>query len=471
VTPVESRTSFNPWSFSDWVKQSPEHPAIYSEPDGLLSRAKLSTLILRQREQLLAALRPVDRLASSQVVVAARVTATLQSVVLLLACWELGLAVAPLHSRLPKLQLESILNRIAQRAVLLDLTTESPRVRGTGGSPRLPEETAAIVFTSGSSAEPKGVVLTRRSFNAAVAASAQHLGTNVADRWLLALPPAHVGGLSVVVRCLLSGLALIVLPESSSDSLRLDSILQQRVTLASCVPTQLDRWLRAGFCGAPSLRALLVGGAACPADWLELAWQRGIPALPTYGATETCAQIATLRLDRRGKDIGLCALPGLELRLQEGELMVRGPTVASEYLEGQPLRDAEGWYGTGDLAQQESDGTWTVVGRRDQVIITGGEKVSPERVESALLKIAGLGTAAVTSVPDPQWGTCVVVVVEGACPPLGVLRNLLREVLAPWELPRQLLRVGSLPRTEAGKLRRGALSMLVRDGGQAVERE
>ncbi len=460
----------DPWSFGHLLDSQPDRVFLHTAAGPLRCRqlAEQWRPLVRDLRAQVAELGDHPR-EDEPVVVALRAEASLHSLLLLLAAWELGLAVAPLHPRLPESRVTELLERLQRRAPVLERLGTAKGVRLAPPRRPLPPATAAILFTSGSSNQPKGVVLTRQAMQAAARASQRHLGTTPEDTWLLSLPLAHIGGLSLLSRTLLGQASLALGEPAAGDEALLQTLVEGRVTFASCVPTQLRRWLDRGLGPLPRLRGLLVGGAPCPHAWLQEAWSRGIAALPTYGASETCAQLATLRPELVGKTEALQPLPGVQLRLSEGELLVRSPTLAHEYLEGPlPMTD-DGFYRTGDLAELDADGAVRPKGRADCVILSGGEKISPERVESALQVVTGLQEVAVGALPDALWGQRVVVAVVGDAPTLPELRARLREALAPWELPRGLLRLTSLPKTPGGKLSRVALAALLADAQAQVE--
>src|SRR6185295_3394697 len=279
------------------------------------------------------------------------------------------------------------------------------------GTPQL-----AALATSGSSGTPHVVLLSRRAFLAAAAASAGNLGWLPDDRWLLCLPLAHVGGLSVVTRCLLARHP-VVLAEPDSGAVSLEqrlarAILGGRPRLLSLVPTQLSALLQLWpkFELPNHVRVILTGGAAASASLLAACAKRGWPVLTSYGMTETCSQIATQPpsvLQEAGSGVG-CVLPGVELRIVGGAIQVRGPTLFSGYLLGPAESfDADGWFSTGDLGRWDENGQLHVLGRSDQVIISGGENVAPAEVEAALEACAGVLEACVFPVPDEHWGQLV----------------------------------------------------------------
>jgi O-succinylbenzoic acid--CoA ligase len=325
-------------------------------------------------------------------------------------------------------------------------------------APPAPSAPLAVVFTSGSSGAPRAVVLSRAAFAASADASAERLGWEADDRWLLSLPPAHVGGLSVVTRCLRARVP-VVLGSGLESAALLARIRGEEVTLASFVPAQVRRLLDAAPEPAPpSLRAVLVGGGPCPTALLDEAEARGWPLLPTYGLTEACSQVATVAPGEGAAARGSAgrALPGVEVCISEGEILVRGPVLLDGYLDGGAVRrplKADGWLATGDLGRLDDAGRLHVLGRRDELIVTGGENVAPQEVEEALQTCPGVREALVFGVPDASWGALVAaaLVPLGEPPADGVLRRSLSARLAAFKRPRRIVWVDDLPRTPNGK--------------------
>lgn len=330
-----------------------------------------------------------------------------------------------------------------------------------------PERPLAILRTSGSSGRPKGVVLSRRAFFAAARASADNLGWRPDDRWLLSLPVAHVGGLSILVRCLLGRRPAVVEPLERFDPLRVAELIDaRRITLLSVVPTMLRRLLDLPSWRPPvHLRAILLGGAAAPKALLERAADRRWPVLTTYGSTETCSQVATQRPGtvNRGQLGSGSPLSGWSVRIREGVVEVRGDALMSGYLvDGSLARPftADGFFPTQDLGHLDAHGHLHILGRRDAVIISGGENVHPTEVEAVLEHHPAIAEAAVHGVDDPEWGQRVVasIVLEADADPSIDLTDGFTEHLAPHQRPREIRFVESLPRNRLGKLDRRALA-------------
>ena len=320
-----------------------------------------------------------------------------------------------------------------------------------------PERPLAIVRTSGTAGPPKGVVLSRRAFAAAAQASAENLGWRGDDRWLLSLPVAHVGGLSILTRCLIARRTAVAEPLprfAAAAAARL--VERRRITLLSLVPTMLRRLLDLDGWRPPAhLRAILVGGAAVPPALLERAGRRGWPVLLTYGLTEACSQVATQRYGtapRSGR--GAEPLPGVEVRIRGGVIELRGPSLLSGYLPppAEPVVTDDGWLCTGDLGELDAEGRLHVLGRADEVIVTGGENVHPREVERALLEHPAITAACVFGVDDDEWGQAVAAALV-ADPPPGdrELLSFLAERLAPHRRPRWVAFLDALPATASGK--------------------
>ena len=251
------------------------------------------------------------------------------------------------------------------------------------------------------------MVLSRRAFVASAHASALNLGWAREDRWLTYLPLAHVGGLSVLTRCLLARSTAVLAPGRGARQLAA-AVERHRITLLSLVPSLLERLLalEPRWLLPDRVRAILVGGAALPDRLRYEAAARSWPVLATYGLTEACSQVTVQRYGGPGpREPGAgAALPGTEIRIVDGSIHIRGPTLFSGYLPRDPQADPSpaGWFDTGDLGTVDSAGRLSVLGRRDDMIVTGGENVSPSEVEAALLACPGVAAACVFARPSDR---------------------------------------------------------------------
>jgi len=350
---------------------------------------------------------------------------------------ERGEAFCVLDPRLPPPARADQLAMLRPTAVL-DRSGEVTEVdRSAGVEPG----DALVMATSGSSGTPKVAVLTAAALEASATATSAALGIDPQrDRWLSCLPLAHIGGLAVVLRALLTSTPLEL--HDHFDAELVEAASRNGATRTSLVLTALRRLDASGF------TTVLLGGAAPPE-------QLAANVVATYGLTETGSGCI---YDGRPLD-------GVEVRAVDGELYLRGPMLLRCYRDGRdPFVDGpEGrrWFPTGDAGAVYGDGRVEVFGRLGDVINTGGEKVHPIDVERVLATTPGVTEVAVWKRPDPTWGERVVAFVvpsDPAAPPQ--LADLLAsaESLAPWQRPKELVLVEALPRAASGKVVRRLLS-------------
>ena len=284
----------------------------------------------------------------------------------------------------------------------------------------------SIVYTSGTTGHPKGAMLTFANLFWSASASASRLGALPDDRWLLCMPLYHVGGMSIVFRCCLFGMAVVLMEKFEADGVRvvLDT---QPITLASFVPTMLKRLLDVQQTNPPrTIRAILIGGAAAPPNLIAQAQAQGWPLALTYGLTEACSQVATATPEETAQKPGSVgkALMFLDVSISgagnepgdAGEILVRGPAVMQGYYRDQEATYEAlhgGWLHTGDLGYLDAEGDLWVTDRRADLIVTGGENVSPTEVEQVLVAHPNVREACVVGVRDQEWGQKVVAVVVG----------------------------------------------------------
>ena len=359
----------------------------------------------------------------------------------LVRAWERGDAVVPVDQRLPGPARQRLLEATRPHAVV-DATGDATRF--DPAAPPLDDGDALVVASSGSTGAPKLVVHTHAGIAAHAAAVHAHLRVDPAtDRWLACLPVAHLGGLGVVLRSLVTGVGVDVLPGFDAGEVA-GAPAARGTTLVSLVPTALDRIDPAPF------RWVVLGGSADPAD-------RPANVVRTYGLTETGGGVVYEGVP----------LPGVAVRVDDaGAIAVAGPTLARglRAADGHvaALVDGEGWLATGDLGAWSADGHLVVHGRADDLIVTGGENVWPAAVEAALATHPAVAEVAVVGRPDPEWGAVVVAVVVptvgGSPPTLDDLRAHVRARLPAFAAPRHLELVDALPRTALGKVARAGLA-------------
>lgn len=349
--------------------------------------------------------------------------------------WDAGDAVAPLDPRLPAAEAAVVMGALAPAAVI---EADGERRSLEGGQP-VETGDALVIATSGTTGRPKAVIHTHDGIQASSEATSRALGVDPAgDRWLACLPLAHIGGLAVVLRSILTGTPVEV--HDRFDPAATVAATERGATLVSLVTRALNQ------VPADAFRTILIGGAAPPAD-------RPANVVATYGSTETGSGVL---YDRRPLD-------GVEIDLAAGgEIRLRGPMLFRAYRHDPDPFDAGGWFRTGDIGRWGDDGLLLVDGRRGDVIVTGGEKVWPARIEAFLTERADVAEAALVGRPDPDWGHRVVAVVvagDPANPPtLDGLRQAVKDRFGSWSAPRELELRASLPRTALGKIQRDRLS-------------
>ncbi len=347
--------------------------------------------------------------------------------------WEAGDAIAPLDLRLPPSELDRVMSALSPGAIIED----DGEIRSLDGGRPLEPGDAAVVATSGTTGLPKGVIHTHDSIAASAFATSKALAVDPAsDRWLACLPLAHIGGLAVIMRSLVTGTEVEVHPRFDPEA-AIDAG-ERGATLVSLVTRALNQ------VPAKAFRTILIGGAAPPPD-------RAANVIATYGMTETGSGAVYDRVP----------LEGLEIDIDESdEIRLRGPMLLRAYRHDPDPFD-DGWFATGDLGRWGDDGLILVDGRRGDVIVTGGEKVWPSPVEAALAELGAVAEVALVGRPDPDWGHRVVAVVvpaEPSAPPsLDDLRGALRDRFPAWSEPRELVLRQDLPKTNLGKVRRDQL--------------
>ncbi|MCX6388969.1 MAG: class I adenylate-forming enzyme family protein, partial [Solirubrobacterales bacterium] len=305
-------------------------------------------------------------------------------------------------------------------------------------------ESSLLLMTSGSTSSPVPVVHTASSIFAQASLGAAAVGLTSDSHWLIPMPMVHAGGIGALVRCIYGSAEMTLLADfDAGECIRLIEGGGDRnpVTHVSLVPTMLRRLLDEGLSNPSELQMALIGGAPLDADLRNEAVARGIPVRESWGMTETLGLISFCRSD---SDTGAGQmLEGLELRVSDdSELQIKGPTIAPESCE------ADGWLATGDAGFVQHECVH-VTGRLGTVIISGGENISPERVEEALRGLTGIEDAAVFGVSDPVWGQRVeaqIVVTDGVTLTEAEVLPLLSGMLSPWEIPKAVHVVGSVPR-------------------------
>jgi acyl-CoA synthetase (AMP-forming)/AMP-acid ligase II len=339
------------------------------------------------------------------------------------------------------------------------------------------DDIAVLLYTSGTTAAPKAVILRHRHLVSYVIGSVEFASAEQDDATLVSVPPYHIAGVATVLSNVYAARRLVYLPAFSAEAW-LGTVRAEGITHAMVVPTMLarvvDRLGPGTKADTPSLRSLAYGGARTPISLLEAALGAFADTdfVNAYGLTETSSTIAVLGPEdhraalgsdddarRRLGSVGRL-VPGIEVDVRGGEIWVRGEQVSGEYLGQAPTVDRDGWFPTRDRGWVDDGGYLFVEGRGDDTIIRGGENIAPAEIEDVLLTHPAVREVAVVGVADEEWGQRIAAVVvrrQGAQVGADELRDLVRATLRSSKTPEIVAFREELPHTETGKLLRRAV--------------
>ncbi len=441
---------------------------------------------------------------------------SLAAPVALFAAARAGLPYVPLNYRLSGGEVDALLDRIAPATLVTDPERVSSFSARAGASvvardafleraraacdapssPDDPEGIAVLLFTSGTTGAPKAAVLRHRHLVSYVLGSVEFASAGEDEAALVSVPPYHVAGVAAILSSVYAGRRIVQLPSFTPEAW-LAAARAERVTHAFVVPTMLARIVDAlagrSHPDLPHLRSLSYGGGKMPLAVIE----RALALFPTadftnaYGLTETSSTIALLgpeqhrtaaasgdaAMRRRLGSVGQ-ALPGVEIEVRDeegkplprgapGEVHVRGPQVSGEYLGRASQLGPDGWLATRDGGFLDEDGYLFLQGRIDDVIVRGGENLSPGEIEDVLQEHPSVAGCAVVGVADTEWGeavAAVVVLVEGVSASEDELRAWVRDRLRSSRVPSRVVFRRELPYNETGKLLRRVLRAELAEG-------
>lgn len=423
--------------------------------------------------------------------------------VLIFAAARAGVAFTPINYRLSADGIQALIERLPEPLVIVDpryrdmvadasgrlMTTDEFLDAARSSEPAAefadPDSVAIVLFTSGTTSQPKAVELSHNNLTSYVTGTVEFESAAESDAALICVPPYHIAGVGAALSNLYAGRKMVYLPNfDAQEWVRL--INAEHVTTATVVPTMLDRivaTLEADGHELPSLRNLAYGGSkvALPLVRRALDLLPGVGFVNAYGLTETSSTIAVLTPDdhraaqsattpeaaRRLASVGR-PVPGIEIEIrdedgnvlgagQTGELFVRGEQVSGRYTGIGSVLDENGWFPTKDIAMLDEEGYLFIGGRSDDTIIRGGENIAPAELEEVLVEHPHVRDVAVVGVEDPQWGQAIVAVVvphPGAEPDAEELREHVRKSLRGSRTPDRVVFRDELPTTPTGKVLR-----------------
>lgn len=323
---------------------------------------------------------------------------------------------------------------------------------------------ASIMYTSGTTGKPKGVLQTFGNHFYSAVSSALNLGLSSADKWLCVAPIFHISGFSIIMRGLIYGMTVRLVEKFRAEEIE-RILANETVTIMSVVPFMLKKLIqqqnKTNTHYNSAFRCMLLGGGTIDRETLEICLQRSIPVVQCYGMTETCSQIVALRSADTLLKLGSVGQPLFSTQLKlskDGEILLKTPALTPGYLnlpDKLPSKMIDGWYRTGDIGHLDKEGYLYIDGRADEMLISGGENIFPQEVEQVYQRYPQINEVAVVGQNDSVWGQIpVAFVVSDRRLSTTKLMNYGYEHLARYKVPQQYIFVSELPKNASGKIRR-----------------
>ena len=323
---------------------------------------------------------------------------------------------------------------------------------------------ASIMYTSGTTGRPKGVLQTFGNHFYSAVSSALNLGLSSADKWLCVAPIFHISGFSIIMRGLIYGMTVRLVEKFHAEELE-RILANETVTIMSVVPFMLKKLIqqqnKTNTHYNSAFRCMLLGGGTIDRETLEACLQRSIPVVQCYGMTETCSQIVALRSADALLKLGSVGQPLFSTQLKlskDGEILLKTLALTPGYLnlpDKLPSKMIDGWYRTGDIGHLDKEGYLYIDGRADEMLISGGENIFPQEVEQIYQRYPQINEVAVVGQNDSVWGQVPVafVVSDRRLSPTKLI-NYGYEHLARYKVPQHYIFVSELPKNASGKIRR-----------------
>jgi len=395
-----------------------------------------------------------------------------------IALWHLGAIPVPLNRKLLDEEIYSIIDDYNFKFLITDKELPSNhltknfkifklnqikinQVEIVQFNPPDLENEAIVIFTSGSTGQAKGVVHTFSSLINSIENGNNILNHKESDRWLASLPFYHIGGFQIICRSLYYGCSIII-PESQQINHLADAIAINHPTHVSLVSTQLERLLYQKIKPGESLRVSLIGGGFVDDELMFEADELGWKPFRVYGSSETASMITSIsanEIKSKPQSVGK-SFEGIEIIISdESEILIKSNSLFNKYLDDEKETSSkliEGFYHSGDLGLIDDDGYLFIEARRNDLIVTGGENVNPIEVEKVLIELPFIKEACVFPKQNKTWGQIVAAAIVIADPSIEekTIKEMLKQKIAGYKIPKKLFLVDQLPRTSLGKLER-----------------
>lgn len=380
-----------------------------------------------------------------------------QFIVDLLSVWKIGGVVFPINTKLAKNEIDRQI-KFTGCKLLAD-----KKVGKNSASNKM--SAALILFTSGTTGENKAVVHTYNSLFASASSIDKAIQLEEEKKWLASLPFYRIGGFQIIIRALLTGGTLCI-PKNVSTKKIIDGVNRYKPDYISLVNATYRSLLQSNSNELKNTKAIFVGGGPVESSLLKEGISKGLPVYKVYGSTETSSMISILKPEDAVNKIESAGkpLPGVNIKIMQNEILVYSDSLFTGYYKNDSLTKEKiknGWYKTGDVGYIDDDGFLFIEGRKDNIIISGGEKIDPKEIESILKKLDNIKEAVVLGIPDEKWGQRIcAAVVSNTKLDVSEIQDELKEILPSYKIPKMIKQIESIPVDEMGKVNLSELQNL-----------